>query len=40
MNSDASTAAHLSTGPKVVKNLNGQQNLNFFVEFFYQYPCG
>jgi len=31
MNSDASIAAHLSAGPP---NVNGQQILTSFVEFF------
>ena len=33
MNSDAKIAAHLSIGP----NVNGQQNLIGFVQFFHQY---
>jgi len=31
MNSDANIVAHLSTGP----NVNGQQNLTGFIEFFF-----
>jgi len=31
MNSDTNIAAHLSIGP----NVNGQQNLTGFVEFFF-----
>jgi len=31
MNSDANIAAHLFIGP----NVNGQQNLSSFVEFFF-----
>jgi len=35
MNIDANIAAHLSVGP----NVNGQQNLTGFVEFFFTSIC-
>jgi len=37
MNSDANIAAHRSIGPS---NVNGQQNLTGFVEFFLAVPGG